>query len=138
LSCDRAWVVKTPMHRPQAHDFLKQLSPMKRLAEVGEVADVLLYLELAAFLTGEVVHLDGGAHAGKWSNEDILACPQSSECRSLRCRSKQMAIARSREAGRARPPAARPAGALCGVLGAAEHAAGRDHSDTAPTGGGRV
>lgn len=61
-------VVNTPMHRPQAHDFLKQLSPMKRLAEVGEVADLLLYLESAEFLNGEVVHLDGGAHAGKWEN----------------------------------------------------------------------
>src|SRR5215831_7901471 len=40
------------MHRPQAHDFLKQLSPMKRLAEVGEVTDLLLYLESAEFLNG--------------------------------------------------------------------------------------
>ena len=59
-------VVNTPMHRPQAHDFLKQLSPMKRLAEVGEVADLIMYLESAEFLNGEVVHLDGGAHAGRW------------------------------------------------------------------------
>jgi NAD(P)-dependent dehydrogenase (short-subunit alcohol dehydrogenase family) len=50
----------------EAHDFLKQLSPLKRLAEVGEVADLLLYLESAPFVNGEVVHLDGGAHAGKW------------------------------------------------------------------------
>jgi NAD(P)-dependent dehydrogenase (short-subunit alcohol dehydrogenase family) len=55
------------MHPVEAHEFLKQLSPMKRLAEVGEVADLLLYLESASFLNGEVVHLDGGAHAGKWS-----------------------------------------------------------------------
>ena len=59
-------VVNTPMHPVEAHEFLKQLSPMKRLAEVGEVADLLLYLESASFLNGEVVHLDGGAHAGKW------------------------------------------------------------------------
>ncbi|HZW80227.1 MAG TPA: SDR family oxidoreductase [Candidatus Deferrimicrobiaceae bacterium] len=59
-------VVNTPMHRVEAHEFLKQLSPMKRLAEVGEVADLLLYMESASFLNGEVVHLDGGAHAGKW------------------------------------------------------------------------
>ena len=59
-------VVNTPMHRPEAHGFLKELSPMKRLAEVSEVADLLLYLESAEFLNGEVVHLDGGAHAGKW------------------------------------------------------------------------
>jgi NAD(P)-dependent dehydrogenase (short-subunit alcohol dehydrogenase family) len=59
-------VVNTPMHPVEAHEFLKQLSPMKRLAEVGEVADLLLYMESASFLNGEVVHLDGGAHAGKW------------------------------------------------------------------------
>ena len=59
-------VVNTPMHPVEAHEFLKQLSPLKRLAEVGEVADLLLYLESATFLNGEVVHLDGGAHAGKW------------------------------------------------------------------------
>lgn len=59
-------VVNTPMHQPEAHEFLKQLSPMKRLAEVREVADLLLYLESADFLNGEVIHLDGGAHAGKW------------------------------------------------------------------------
>jgi NAD(P)-dependent dehydrogenase (short-subunit alcohol dehydrogenase family) len=54
------------MHQAEAHEFLKQLSPMKRLAEVEEVADLLLYLESADFVNGEVVHLDGGAHAGKW------------------------------------------------------------------------
>jgi NAD(P)-dependent dehydrogenase (short-subunit alcohol dehydrogenase family) len=59
-------VVNTPMNPVEAHEFLKHLSPLKRLAEVGEVADLLLYLESAQFVNGEVVHLDGGAHAGKW------------------------------------------------------------------------
>jgi NAD(P)-dependent dehydrogenase (short-subunit alcohol dehydrogenase family) len=59
-------VVNTPMNPVEAHEFLRQLSPLKRLAEVGEVADLLLYLESAPFFNGEVVHLDGGAHAGKW------------------------------------------------------------------------
>jgi NAD(P)-dependent dehydrogenase (short-subunit alcohol dehydrogenase family) len=59
-------VVNTPMHRPEAHGFLKQLSPMMRLAEVSEVVDLLLYMDSAEFLSGEVIHLDGGAHAGKW------------------------------------------------------------------------
>jgi NAD(P)-dependent dehydrogenase (short-subunit alcohol dehydrogenase family) len=59
-------VVNAPMHPVEAHEFMNQLSPMKRLAEVGKVADLLLYLESAPFLNGEVVHLDGGAHAGKW------------------------------------------------------------------------
>jgi NAD(P)-dependent dehydrogenase (short-subunit alcohol dehydrogenase family) len=59
-------VVNTPMHPVKTHEFLKQLSPFNRLAEVGEVVDLLLYMECAPFLNGEVVHLDGGAHAGKW------------------------------------------------------------------------
>jgi NAD(P)-dependent dehydrogenase (short-subunit alcohol dehydrogenase family) len=59
-------VVNTPMNPIESHGFLAQLSPLKRLAEVGEVADLLLYMESSAFLNGEVVHLDGGAHAGKW------------------------------------------------------------------------
>jgi len=59
-------VVNTPMHPVEAHEFLKQLSPLKRLAKVEELADLLLYLESAPFINGEVVHLDGGAHAGKW------------------------------------------------------------------------
>jgi len=63
---ERAGVVNTPMNPVEAHEFLRQLSPLKRLAEVGEVADLLLYLESAQFVNGEVVHLDGGAHAGKW------------------------------------------------------------------------
>jgi NAD(P)-dependent dehydrogenase (short-subunit alcohol dehydrogenase family) len=59
-------VVNTPMHPAETHEFLKQLSPFQRLAEAGEVVDLLLYLESAPFLNGEVVHLDGGAQAGKW------------------------------------------------------------------------
>ena len=59
-------VVNTPMHKPEAHDFLKQLSPLNRLAEVAEVVDLVQYLESAPFINGEVIHLDGGAHAGKW------------------------------------------------------------------------
>jgi NAD(P)-dependent dehydrogenase (short-subunit alcohol dehydrogenase family) len=59
-------VVNTPMHSAEMQDFLKQLSPMNRLSEVEEVADSLLFLESAHFVNGEVIHLDGGAHAGKW------------------------------------------------------------------------
>ena len=59
-------VVNTPMHSAGMHQFLGQLSPMRRMAEVDEVADLLLFLESAHFVNGEVVHLDGGAHAGKW------------------------------------------------------------------------
>ena len=59
-------VVNTPMHKVEAHDFLKQLSPFHRLAEISEVVDLVQFLESAPFVNGEVIHLDGGAHAGKW------------------------------------------------------------------------
>jgi len=58
--------VRTPMHRPEAYDFLATLSPMGRLGTVEEVVDAVLYLETASYVTGEILHLDGGAHAGHW------------------------------------------------------------------------
>ncbi len=58
--------IKTPMHPPEAHGFLAGLHPMGRMGTVGEVVDAVLYLENAAFVTGEVLHVDGGAHAGCW------------------------------------------------------------------------
>jgi len=59
-------VVNTPMHQVEAHEFLKQLSPLNRLAEVAEIVDLVQFLESAPFVNGEIIHLDGGAHAGKW------------------------------------------------------------------------
>src|SRR5580700_7322777 len=59
-------LVNTPMHQVEAPEFLKQLSPLNRLAEIAEVVDLVLFLESAPFINGEVIHLDGGAHAGKW------------------------------------------------------------------------
>ena len=59
-------VVNSPMDRVEAHEFLKQLSLFNRLAEIAEVVYSILFLESAPFVNGEVIHLDGGAHAGKW------------------------------------------------------------------------
>jgi NAD(P)-dependent dehydrogenase (short-subunit alcohol dehydrogenase family) len=58
--------VRTPMHSPQAHEFLAGLQPMGRMGEVQEILDAVLYLEKAAFVTGEILHIDGGASAGRW------------------------------------------------------------------------
>jgi NAD(P)-dependent dehydrogenase (short-subunit alcohol dehydrogenase family) len=58
--------IKTPMHLPETHEFLAGLHPLKRMGEVQEIVDAVLYLESAGFVTGEVLHVDGGAHAGKW------------------------------------------------------------------------
>jgi len=58
--------IKTPMHPPEAHDFLSGLQPMGRMGETQEVVDAIMYLEKAAFVTGEILHVDGGASAGRW------------------------------------------------------------------------
>jgi len=59
-------VVDTPMHQRESHGFLQTLHPIQRLATVDEIVDAILYLDRAGFVTGEVVHVDGGAHAGRW------------------------------------------------------------------------
>ena len=59
-------VIKTPMHKPETYDSLKGLHPMGRMGEIKEVVDAVLFLTDATFTTGEVLHVDGGAHAGKW------------------------------------------------------------------------
>jgi NAD(P)-dependent dehydrogenase (short-subunit alcohol dehydrogenase family) len=59
-------IINTPMHKPETHDFLKGLQPVGRIAEVKEVVDAALFLTDATFTSGEVLHVDGGAHAGKW------------------------------------------------------------------------
>jgi NAD(P)-dependent dehydrogenase (short-subunit alcohol dehydrogenase family) len=59
-------VVDTPMHENDPMDFLKQLQPMGEIAEVRDVVDAVLYLADAVQVTGEILHVDGGVHAGRW------------------------------------------------------------------------
>src|SRR5215831_10816624 len=59
-------VIDTPMHKPETHEFLKWLHPVGRIGEVKEIVDAALFLTDATFTSGEVLHVDGGAHAGKW------------------------------------------------------------------------
>ena len=59
-------VVATPMHPAETHEFLAGLQPMGRIGEIQNVVDAVLYLEAASFVTGEILHVDGGAHAGCW------------------------------------------------------------------------
>lgn len=61
-----AGIIDTPMHRPETHEFLKSLHPIHRIGRVEEIVDAVLYLTEAGFVSGEVLHVDGGAHAGKW------------------------------------------------------------------------
>ena len=57
-------VIKTPMHAPATHAALASLHPVGRLGDVGDVTDAVLYLESAGFVTGEILHVDGGQSAG--------------------------------------------------------------------------
>ena len=59
-------VIKTPMHKPETYEFLKGLHPVGRMGEIKEVVDAVMFLTDATFTTGEILHVDGGAHAGKW------------------------------------------------------------------------
>lgn len=59
-------IIRTPMHAPETLDALAGLHPIHRLGEIAEVVEAVLYLESAGFVTGETLHIDGGAHAGRW------------------------------------------------------------------------
>ena len=59
-------IVDTPMHAANPKDFLKTLSPMGTISSVKDIVDAAVYLTEARNVTGEVLHVDGGAHSGKW------------------------------------------------------------------------
>jgi NAD(P)-dependent dehydrogenase (short-subunit alcohol dehydrogenase family) len=59
-------VVDTPLHKNNPKDFLKTLSPMGQISSVEEIADAVVYLTEAKQVTGEILHVDAGAHNGKW------------------------------------------------------------------------
>jgi NAD(P)-dependent dehydrogenase (short-subunit alcohol dehydrogenase family) len=59
-------VIRTPMHAPETHGFLAGLQPMGRMGDTWDIVDAAMYLEEASFVTGEILHVDGGASAGQW------------------------------------------------------------------------
>lgn len=59
-------VVDSPLHEGDPKDVLKTFQPMGRIVEVADIVDAVLYLAKAGQVTGEVLHVDGGAHAGRW------------------------------------------------------------------------
>lgn len=56
--------IKTPMHAPETYAALAKLHPLGRVGEVKDIVDAVLYLESASFVTGEILHVDGGRAAG--------------------------------------------------------------------------
>jgi NAD(P)-dependent dehydrogenase (short-subunit alcohol dehydrogenase family) len=57
-------IIKTPMHPAETHDQLGVLHPVGHMGEISDVVEAILYLESAGFVTGEILHVDGGQSAG--------------------------------------------------------------------------
>ncbi|MEU8790783.1 SDR family oxidoreductase [Streptomyces sp. NPDC048643] len=56
--------IKTPMHPEDTHEALAGLHPVRRMGESSDIVDAVLYLQHAPFVTGEILHVDGGMSAG--------------------------------------------------------------------------
>jgi len=59
-------IVDTPLHSDLGEEVIKRQSPMGTVSTVDDVANAVIYLTEACQVTGEVLHVDGGAHNGKW------------------------------------------------------------------------
>jgi NAD(P)-dependent dehydrogenase (short-subunit alcohol dehydrogenase family) len=57
-------VIQTPMHDPSTYEFLAKLHPVGRMGKIDDVVVAVVYLEAASFVTGEILHVDGGQSAG--------------------------------------------------------------------------
>jgi NAD(P)-dependent dehydrogenase (short-subunit alcohol dehydrogenase family) len=57
-------IIKTPMHAPETHSALAGLHPVGRMGEISDIVNATLFLESAGFVTGEILHVDGGQSAG--------------------------------------------------------------------------
>ncbi|MEU4172253.1 SDR family oxidoreductase [Streptomyces sp. NPDC026665] len=57
-------IIRTPMHPVEHHETLDAMHPVRHMGEVQDVVDAIVYLENAPFVTGEILHVDGGQSAG--------------------------------------------------------------------------
>jgi NAD(P)-dependent dehydrogenase (short-subunit alcohol dehydrogenase family) len=57
-------IIRTPMHPAETHEFLAAQHPVGRLGDISDITDSIIYLENAPFVTGEILHVDGGQSAG--------------------------------------------------------------------------
>ncbi|RQS75618.1 SDR family NAD(P)-dependent oxidoreductase [Burkholderia sp. Bp8963] len=57
-------IIKSPMHAVESHPTLAALHPVGRMGEMSDIVGALLYLDSAPFVTGEILHVDGGQSAG--------------------------------------------------------------------------
>jgi NAD(P)-dependent dehydrogenase (short-subunit alcohol dehydrogenase family) len=57
-------IIKTPMHGEETHAALGSLHPMGHMGEIDDISQAVVYLDSAKFVTGEILHVDGGQSAG--------------------------------------------------------------------------
>jgi NAD(P)-dependent dehydrogenase (short-subunit alcohol dehydrogenase family) len=58
-------VIQTPMHPPESYDELgDRLAPLGRVGQISDIVDGILFLEASPYITGEILHIDGGQTAG--------------------------------------------------------------------------
>ena len=58
-------IIQTPMHPPESYESLgDRTPPIGRVGQISDVVDAILFLESATYITGEIVHVDGGQIAG--------------------------------------------------------------------------
>lgn len=57
-------IIRTPMHPPESHAALDRMHPLGHMGEISDIVQAVLYLEAAPFVTGEILHVDGGQSAG--------------------------------------------------------------------------
>jgi NAD(P)-dependent dehydrogenase (short-subunit alcohol dehydrogenase family) len=57
-------IIKSPMHPAETHEVLGALHPVGHMGEIADIVGAILYLESASFVTGEILHVDGGQSAG--------------------------------------------------------------------------
>ncbi|MFC4863113.1 SDR family NAD(P)-dependent oxidoreductase [Pseudomonas sp. MAHUQ-62] len=57
-------IIKTPMHGEETHEALGRLHPVGHMGETSDIVQAVVYLDNAGFVTGEILHVDGGQSAG--------------------------------------------------------------------------
>lgn len=57
-------IIKTQLHAAESYKGLERLVPLGRLGEISDVVDAVLFLDTDAFVSGEILHVDGGRSAG--------------------------------------------------------------------------
>ena len=57
-------IIQTPNNPPESYDGLARFEPIGRVGQISDIVDGILFLEASPFITGEILHIDGGQAAG--------------------------------------------------------------------------